>query len=253
MELIFIFLIGITIGSFLNVLIDRLPAGETVLVGRSHCDFCKKTLQWYELIPLFSWIIQKGRCRRCRKTLSVQYPLIEGITGIGFILIFQTFPYSLISLFAYFLIFSSLLVIFVADAKYQIIPDSMVVAGVIGALMGLIGQMGPIGLIGFMHNVWSAVGSAGFFYFLWLLTKGRGMGLGDVKLAFLLGLLLGFPGIVVAIYVAFLTGAMFGIILIMQGKKTLKAKIAFGPFLIVGFVVAVWWTQDILRIWTNMF
>jgi len=263
----FLFLLGLAIGSFLNVLIDRLPVGENVFMGRSHCDFCKKTLRWYELIPLFSWIIQGGRCRRCHKRLSIQYPLVELITGIGFILIYYprwipvftgmtggagtTGNVNIVS-FAYLLIFSSLLVIFVADLKYQIIPDSMVVVGIIGALIRLIGFIGQIRPIEFLPYFLSAVGGASFFLFLWILTKGRGMGLGDVKLVFFLGLLLGFPGIIVALYAAFLTGAAVGVILILRGKKTLKGKVAFGPFLIIGTVFALQWMTPIIRFWASL-
>lgn len=230
-----------SVGSFLNVLIDRLPKGESVLVGRSHCDWCKKNLRWYELIPLFSWIIQAGRCRRCHKRLSIQYPLIELTSGILFIIGFQQtqiIPFLFVS--------CSLLVIFVADLKYQIIPDSMVVVGVLGALIGFIGQIRPIGLLPYLA---SAAGAAGFFLLLWLVTRGRGMGFGDVKLAFFLGLLLGFPGIVIALYAAFLTGALVGVILILLRKKTIKGSVAFGPFLIIGAIVATLWTDQIRHFW----
>ncbi len=252
MVILFVFLLGLAIGSFLNVLIDRLPVGENVLVGRSHCDFCKKTLKWYELIPLFSFIIQGGKCRRCHKKLSLQYPLIELITGLGFVFFYQVLDYPIIILFAYWIIFSSLLVIFVADLKYQIIPDSMVVAGSIGAAVRLFSQISPIGFIGVLPYVLSAVGALGFFFFLWFITKGRGMGLGDVKLVFLLGLLLGFPGIIVALYAAFLTGAVVGVILILRGKKSLKGQVPFGPFLIIGTIVALQWMTPIIQFWASL-
>lgn len=241
MQSFFAFFLGMSVGSFLNVLIDRLPKGESVLVGRSHCDWCKKNLRWYELIPLFSWIIQAGRCRRCHKRLSIQYPLIELTSGILFIIGFQQtqiIPFLFVS--------CSLLVIFVADLKYQIIPDSMVVVGVLGALIGFIGQIRPIGLLPYLA---SAAGAAGFFLLLWLVTRGRGMGFGDVKLAFFLGLLLGFPGIVIALYAAFLTGALVGVILILLRKKTIKGSVAFGPFLIIGAIVATLWTDQIRHFW----
>ncbi|MBI2404704.1 prepilin peptidase [Candidatus Gottesmanbacteria bacterium] len=241
MQSFFAFFLGMSVGSFLNVLIDRLPKGESVLVGRSHCDWCKKNLRWDELIPLFSWIIQAGRCRRCHKRLSIQYPLIELTSGILFIIGFQQtqiIPFLFVS--------CSLLVIFVADLKYQIIPDSMVVVGVLGALIGFIGQIRPIGLLPYLA---SAAGAAGFFLLLWLVTRGRGMGFGDVKLAFFLGLLLGFPGIVIALYAAFLTGALVGVILILLRKKTIKGSVAFGPFLIIGAIVATLWTDQIRHFW----
>lgn len=253
MTVLFIFLIGLCVGSFLNVLIDRLPKGENVLVGRSHCDFCKKTLRWYELVPLFSFLMQLGGCRRCHANLSIQYPLVEFITGVGFVFFYQVLDYPLLTLFAYWIIFSALLVVFMADLKYQIIPDSMVVAGIIGAILRFTSLTKEFSLAGFAPYLLSAGGAAGFFFLLWVITRGRGMGFGDVKLAFLLGLLLGFPSIIIALYVAFLTGAVVGVILIVKGKKSLKTKVAFGPFLIIGFIVAAQWTQQLLHVWRSLF
>ncbi len=243
---LFLFFIGLAVGSFLNVLIDRLPNGESVLIGRSHCDFCKKTLRWYELLPVISWIMQGGKCRRCHKRLSIQYPLIELVTAVGFIFLYQLLASSMLSLFAYALIFSSLLVIFVADFKYQIIPDSMIAAGILGALLVLFFPMNHKLFI--MNYIFSAVGASLFFLTLWFITRGRGMGFGDVKLAFLLGLLLGFPRIIVAFYIAFLTGALVGVILILSGKKSLKSNVPFGPFLILGAVAALQWTTYVIGI-----
>lgn len=231
--LIVVVLFGICVGSFLNVLIDRLPKGKNVITGRSVCDHCKKKLRWFELIPLLSWVLQGGRCRRCHKKLSVQYPLIELVTGVGFVLL----PPS------YWLIFCALLVIFVADLKYQIIPDSMVVVGVIGVI-------GAIGLM--RENMLAGVGAAIFFFLLWLVTRGRAMGLGDVKFAFLMGLFLGFPGVIVATYLAFLTGAGVGVILILRRKKGLKSKIAFGPFLILGTCITLVWGPQIIEWWRRL-
>lgn len=227
-----IFLFGLAVGSFLNVLIDRLPRGKNVITGRSVCDHCKKTLRWFELIPLLSWVAQGGRCRRCHERISWQYPLVELVTAVGFVVIGPSYWY--------WLIFSSLLVIFVADLKYQIIPDSMIVVGIIGVLLqGL--------------ALWlSAFGAAAFFLLLFLATRGRAMGLGDVKLAFLLGLLLGYPRIVVALYLAFLTGAGVGVILILARKKRLKSKIAFGPFLILGAVIAYFWGEQMIEWWRRL-
>ncbi|MBI4066670.1 prepilin peptidase [Candidatus Gottesmanbacteria bacterium] len=249
-----VFLFGLAVGSFLNVLIDRLPKGKNVLTGRSICDHCNKTLRWFELIPLLSFVVQGGRCRRCHRLLSWQYPLVELVTAVGFVFLFQGQAFEArqgLALWGAGLVFSSLLVIFVADLKYQIIPDSMVVAGVLGVAMGLMRQMGPMD---FMKEgrLGSALGASAFFFLLWLITRGKGMGLGDVKLAFLMGLLLGFPKIVVASYLAFLTGAIVGVILILLGKKHLKERIAFGPFLVVGTVMAIVWGQQIIALWKEL-
>ncbi len=239
-----VFIFGLAMGSFLNVLIDRLPRGQNVISSRSRCDHCKKTLRWFELIPLLSFILQRRRCRRCHKILSWQYPVVELVTAVGFVVIaiqsqaFE-FPQSL-ALIGQWLIFSSLLVIVVADLKYQIIPDSMVVAGVVGVI-------GSIGVIG--ENVLAALSASAFFFVLWLITRGRGMGLGDVKFAFLMGLMVGFPHVVLASYLAFLTGAGAGVILILLGRRKLKGRIAFGPFLVLGTVIAHLWGAPLIAWW----
>ncbi len=218
MTVLIFFLLGLCVGSFLNVLADRLPRDESVFWGRSHCDYCKKPLRWYELIPVVSFVLQAGRCRRCRKKLSLRYPLIELITGAAFVML----PAQ------YWVLFSSFLVIFIADFTTQIIPDSMLLAAAANALV-----VGP--------HFLSALAAGAFFYMLWFVTRGRGMGFGDVKLAAVLGLFLGYPRIIVAVYAAFLTGAAVGVILMLAGKKGWKSKIAFGPFLILGTVVSLLW------------
>lgn len=248
MEL-YVFGIGITIGSFLNVLVDRIETGESVLWGRSHCDFCKKTLRWFELIPLFSFILQRGKCVRCKKSLSMQYPLMELVTGLSYVILLQYIPFSA----AYFWslgILSAGIVITAADLKYQIIPDSMVLLG-IGTTLGFLyanSQMNelPIRLI-------CMTLSAAIFYSLWFFTKGKGMGFGDVKLSAALGLLTGFPGTIFALYCAFLTGAALGVILILTKNKTIKSKIAFGPFLIFGILIALMFHTQLLSLWKIYF
>ena len=154
---------------------------------------------------------------------------------------------SLILFASYALIAYAALVLFVADMKTQILPDSMLVVALIGIAMRDV----------FTHygleitDVYAAAGACLFFFLLWLVTRGRGMGLGDVKLAFVLGLFLGFPLIVIALYAGFLTGATVGVILILAAKKTMKSKIAFGPFLLFGGVVAFVWGQQLVTLWRS--
>ncbi len=229
---VYLFLFGICVGSFVNVLIDRLPQGMDIFGGRSVCDYCKKTLRWFELIPIASFLIQLGLCRRCRKPLSWQYPIVEFSVGIGFVVLSDNI--------ATLLIFLSLVIIFVSDLKYEIIPDSMIGVGLVGTIL-------------YGHTSWLAAGAAaGFFFFLWLITRGRGMGFGDVKLVFLLGLILGFPAIGFALYVAFLTGACVGLILILLGRRKLKSHIPFGPFLIIGTSVALLYGSQMMVWWNKL-
>lgn len=267
---ILIFLLGLFIGSFLNVLADRLSQGESIIKGRSHCDKCKKELAWHDLIPLLSFIILKGKCRYCHTRLSFYYPIIELTTGILFMLTaffvlngsqflisnfqflinFQFLNFQLlISLAYYIFIVSSLIVIFFADLKYGIIPDKIVFPSIIVSFIYLFLIHNSL----FMIHFWSAVGACLFFLLLFLVTRGRGMGFGDVKFAFLMGLILGFPNIVVSLYIAFLTGAVVGCILIVWRKKRVfGTAIPFGPFLVIGSLMAIFFgeilTQSFLRL-----
>jgi prepilin signal peptidase PulO-like enzyme (type II secretory pathway) len=242
-----LFVFGAVIGSFLNVLIDRYDSLASVLSDRSRCDHCKRVLRWYELIPILSYVIQGGRCKRCKKSLSLQYPLVETVTGCVFVLIgLQFLPYPLL-LIGWLLIASSLIVIVVADLKYYIIPDVALIIAILGAFLLML-PMPEIILL----RLASGIGALLFMYAIYSLTKGKGMGFGDVKFAFFLGFALGFPQIVVSLYLAFLTGALIGVILILVWKKTHKSKVPFGPFLVWGYVVAVLYYPAI-REWLGFF
>lgn len=241
----YISLIGLFIGSFLNVLIDRLPERKDVFVDRSKCDFCNKPLRWFELIPLFSFLIQGGQCRRCHKQLSFQYPFIELVTGFLFGILAYTLIPDWYLLVASLIIASSLLVIFVIDVKHYLIPDSMIVVGLIGAVLLVLKSPQSI-----MIHILSGLGAFVFLYAIWFFTKGKGMGFGDVKFAFFMGFALGFPSIIVGLYAAFLTGAILGLILMLGRFKSLKSKIPFGPFLIIGYGIALVFSTSILQMFS---
>jgi len=244
---IFIFLFGLSVGSFLNVVICRLETKEPILFSRSHCPHCGAVLKWSDLIPLVSFILTWGRCRYCRQRISYQYPLVELVTGLLFLIIFNQFPisslaitthaYQILDNFFYLIIISFLIVIFVYDLKHYLISDKVVYPAIIISLLYLfiinIGDKLPIWeLISQVYNPFlSAILASGFFLSLVLISKGKWMGLGDVKLAFLMGLVLGWPNILIALFLAFMSGAIVGIFLIVLGKKGLKSQIPFGPFL----------------------
>ncbi len=270
MLLFLISILGLLIGSFLNVLVDRLPRGEYVIQGRSRCDKCKKILKGHDLIPLLSFVFLKGKCRYCNARLSFFYPIIEITTGIMFAIttlfifngsqfLISNFKFLinsqflnfqlLISLVYYLFIVSSLIVIFFTDLKYGIIPDKIVFPAIFVSAFYLLTINYQLLTINFL----SAVGACLFFLILYLITKGRGMGFGDVKFAFLMGLVLGFPNIAVALYTAFLTGAIVGCILIVWRKKrAFGTSIPFGPFLVIGTLIAIFYgeilTQSFLRL-----
>lgn len=242
-----VFLFGLVIGSFLNVVIDRLPLGENIVWERSRCDFCKKKLRWYELIPVVSYVVLGGRCLRCKKRLSPQYPVVELVSGVGFVFLFLR-AQSSVSFVLATMIFCLLLAFFVIDIKHQILPDQIMIALFLGiATMAYF--VSPEQRIA---NFWAGIGAGMFFLLLWLITKGRGIGFGDVKLSFLLGFLLGYPGIIIGLYIAFLTGAIAGVILIMSRRAKMKSRIAFGPFLIIGAAAASLWGEKIWEVWQSL-
>jgi|TARA_Y100000031_G_scaffold143446_1_gene173909 leader peptidase (prepilin peptidase)/N-methyltransferase len=229
---ILIFVFGLCVGSFLNVAICRLKTKEPITKSRSHCPKCRAVLKWYDLIPVLSFLIQKGKCRYCHKKISWQYPIIETSTGLIFLQIFN-FQFSIFNTIYYFLIISFLIIIFVYDLKHYIIPDRIIypailVAGIWYLVSGIFIQNTSYEL---RTTILSALGASLFFLALVLISQGKWMGLGDVKLAFLMGLILGWPNILLALFLSFFSGAIIGIGLIIAGKKGLKSQIPFGPFL----------------------
>ena len=238
-----IFVFGLCIGSFLNCVIYRLQKTKSFLKGRSICPKCKHILKWYDLLPVVSFIALRGKCRYCRKKISWQYPLVELGTALIFILIFN-FQFSIFNFQTFYLLVTAcfLIIIFIYDLKTYFILDKIIYPAI-----GIV-------LLWNIFNNWSgllmllltAFLSAAFFFIIWLLSKGKAMGFGDAKLGFLMGLFLGFPGILVALFFAFLGGALVGLGLISSGKKKLKSQVPFGPFLITGTFVALFWGEKIV-------
>ncbi len=262
---VFLFLFGLCIGSFLNVVIYRLPRGLSIGKGRSFCPKCKKKLLWWELIPLFSFIFLKGRCSKCKVKISLQYPIVELTTGILFLLAFFRLTCGsgfmvrdLLPIIYVWTIISILIAIFFIDLKHYIIPDSLIIVGSALSLIYLLMfqffdnlqpvfynskiliffyRFLPISSFKFQvsslflnHILFAIIGGA-FFGLIILFTKGRGMGIGDMKFGVLMGLILG-SQLIMALYLSFVSGAIVGILLILLKKKSLKSKVPFGPFLV---------------------
>jgi leader peptidase (prepilin peptidase)/N-methyltransferase len=245
---IIFFVFGLIIGSFLNVVILRLNT-EKSFGGRSGCMSCQNKLSWYELIPVFSFLGLRGRCKNCKAKISIQYPLVEFITGLifaGLFLKFQdlffldtlSFNFS----FAYYATaFSLLMVVAVYDLKHKIIPDSLSLVLGILAFLGLF----FFNSFGFYLHFPSALEFlagpliAFPFFFFWLVSSGRWMGLGDAKLALGLGWLLGFSWALSGLVLAFWVGAIVGIMLVIFSKKHgMKSEIPFAPYLVLGALLA---------------
>lgn len=271
-----LFLAGIAIGSFLNVVSlryrpDRPLFANDILRGRSYCPHCGKILRWYELIPLISFIIQLGKCRSCKQPLSWQYPVVELATGI----VFVSLP-GIVSGWVFGSIWGlailTLILLSVIDARLKIIPDQLnVFLAFLGlalaaakAYYGIFGHtrgsfVGRYALLfGFRENVWlNHLVAAGvgllIFTSIMILSRGKGMGMGDVKLAGALGLLLGWPDIILSIMFAFIVGSLYALALMALRRKTFKDAVPFGPFLAVGVLIVMFFGEQILSAYFKLF
>ncbi len=247
---IFIFILGTTIGSFLNVIIDRPIKGKSIL-GRSKCDYCGKKLLWYDMFPVISFFLLKGKSRCCQKKLSWQYPLVEFLTGLTFILVFffnDSFYKNLLETFFLLGIISCFIVIFVSDFKYHLIADGVLIGLFVFSLFfNLNNYFLENNLFLLKENFVSGLVVGLPIFLIYFLSKERAMGLGDVYLSAIIGFLLGWKKGFLALYIAFLLGAIFGLMLILLKKKKLKSKIAFGPFIVIGSMTMLFYGDKIIE------
>ena len=254
---ILIFIFGLSIGSFLNCVVYRLEKNQSFLKGRSYCPKCKHNLNWKDLIPVFSFLFFKGKCKYCHKSISIQYPMVEILTGLVFLLIFNFsrqggIPPSgtMFNLLFLLIVSSFLITIFIYDLKHYIIPDKVLFPAILITLVFNFSRQGGIPPSG---TILSALIASGFFLIIFLISQGHWMGFGDVKLAFFMGLFLGYPNILVALFLAFFLGAIIGVGLIIFGNKKLKSEVPFGPFLITGTFLALLWGQEIMNWYIRLF
>jgi len=265
MELLVSFLLGIIFGSFLNVLIIRIPKGQSVVFGRSHCMSCNKELKFYHNVPLFSWLFLGGRCGYCKSKISIQYPLIELFSGLLFVLVTIKFPLSIPSFFI-MMSFLMLLGLSSIDIKYQMVPDSLNLLAIFFAIMGAWSVNGVV------TNLQNAFLFAGGFTLLrftlsYYLTSSvyraglksktswnsyydrtpmiEAMGEGDIMVGATMGALLGIKLGFVAIFLSALIALVVMLFLGMVGKK--NAKIAFVPFLTFATLIVFLFDSEILR------
>jgi leader peptidase (prepilin peptidase)/N-methyltransferase len=267
--ILFFGIFGVLIGSFLNVVIFRFNTGKG-LGGRSGCTSCGKTLKWYELVPVLSYVVQKGKCTKCKSKISAQYPLIEILTGILFALIAERILVHLgdfsttteiLNLTIAFAAVSVLIVIFVYDYRHKIIPDffSYLFAALALARL-LLFYHGTILYFPYILDLLAGPLVALPFFLVWYVSKGRWMGLGDAKLALGIGWFLGFAGAISALCLAFWIGAIVGIsMILLQGylkskhRINIKSEIPFAPFIIIGFLVVYFFPMDLFNISTLLY
>lgn len=285
-----LFIFGLAIGSFLNVVAlrydpDKFILNKNILGGRSACPKCGHKLKWFELVPLLSFLFLLGRCRKCRKRISFQYPIVELLTGLIFVFVPKFLSLSAISLgnpclrqgvlcstlqVSWILVFLTLLVLSLIDFRLKLIPDEasifLVALGIIIAALTVDqfssvsgSYLGPYGaLFGLRENIWlnrlvAVLFGAIFYFALILITRGRGMGMGDLKLTAALGLVFGWPDIILITALSFIIGSLFSIPLMVARKKGLKSFLPFGPFIALAALAVFSFGERLMSLYFSLF
>lgn len=245
---IFVLVLGLSIGSFVNAWVWRTRENLSITKARSICPNCRVQIAWYDNVPVFSFIFLHGHCRQCDKKISYQYPIVEVWCGFIFVItaLFHsnslTFGVLSLEIIRDWIILTFLTFVFLYDFRYrEILNFSTMLPAIILFFFSLI----------FGWQSWGSMLSgvafgAGFFLFLYIISKGRWIGGGDVKLGFFMGIILGWPNILLAFFLAYLTGAVFSLLLIAARKKTIKSETAFGTYLVFGTIVAMFWSERIV-------
>lgn len=245
--LFFLFVLGLAIGSFLNVVIFRLRSGETLL-GRSHCQQCQKTIAFYDNIPLFSYLLLRGRCRSCGKKISSQYVMVEAVTGILFALIgYLFFPGNSLELWAEFVwilgVTSIFLAIGVYDLRYMEVPLSLLVASVVWTVPFLLGLTqwvgGDVFTNRFALSMMGGLLVSLFFFALVYASKEQWMGWGDVWLGGIAGMIVGISLALFMLTLSFGIGAVVGVGAVVLQKKKMKSQLPFAPFIVLGTLLCL--------------
>ena len=256
-----IFIFGLIIGSFLNVCIYRIPRGESIVSPPSHCPNCGIRLKPFDMIPLLSYLFYFGKCRYCNQKISSRYLLVELLTGIVSVTLFLKYGMTIDYVAFQFLIYI-LIIVFFIDLDYQIIPNELVVTGLIGGTI-LVGYnlFLPFQIYGdprWWNPLLGLVSGSGVLFVVSLIgsaiyKNGEVMGMGDVKLFAPIGLFLGWKMTLLALYVSVVLGGVSSLMLIFLGKANRKSMIPFGPFIVIGVFVAVMWGWDIAHWYTKRF
>ena len=229
--------LGLSVGSFLNVCIYRLPRGESLASPPSRCPRCGKPLAWYDNVPVLSWLVLRARCRQCGEPISIQYPIVEMVTAATAVLVAYTTPPG--ALLASRLVLSAILIVlFVIDLELQILPNNITVPGiVIGFLFSLVASPGPgASLAGIALGAGILYGIAAAYY---AIRKEEGMGMGDVKMLAMIGAFLGWRAVLLTLILASFSGALVGVALLRSKREGLRYALPFGTFLAIGAFVAM--------------
>jgi prepilin signal peptidase PulO-like enzyme (type II secretory pathway) len=246
--------IGLAVGSFLNVVIGRLRSGETGWRSRSRCPDCHAVLRPSELVPVLSFAALRGKCRSCGKAISWQYPMVELSTMFLFLTAFWlrggdagVLSGGLLLTLRDWVFIAALTVVFVVDLRDMVVFDSVTLPMIaIAFLFNLAAGVDPINLF------LAALAGAGFFLFQYVVSRGRWIGGGDVRIGGMMGMMLGFPGVLLALFASYILGALFALGLLAGGKARWGGQMAFGTFLSVGTVLALFFGQDIMAWYVSM-
>lgn len=237
-------LLGLFVGSFLNVVIHRVPNGESVVRPRSRCPSCGQEIAWYDNIPVLSWVLLRGRCRRCQTTISVRYPLVEVLTAVVFGALAWAMADQPWAIPAYLWVGGVGVALAAIDLETYRLPDVLTLPSYVAVGVLLLLPAVAYGAWGNYLRAWLAALAVIGFYFLLALFKPGAMGLGDVKLAGVLGLALGWVGwgvVVFGGFLGFLLGGVVGVALMAVKRAGRKSKIPFGPFMLAGTLLALLW------------
>ncbi|MGB9848061.1 MAG: prepilin peptidase [Minisyncoccia bacterium] len=294
---VILFLIGLGVGSFINVITTRFQPDSHIkfsqlVSGRSRCPFCFHQLKWYDLIPIFSFVFLRGKCRYCKNKISYQYPIVEFLTAVIFLGLFlkiynltpvrlalaqQIYSWPVILLLSFAIYLSILIILSIIDLKYYLLPDNYILFGVVlaflfNAFFYWINQNPHnnfftcgINFLGsyidyfncqipfWLSPILGAIFTSGFLFLIYLFSRGKGMGFGDVKLGIFIGLILGLTNSILALVIAFIFGSIAGIILLVAKKRTLKSMVPFGPFLALGVLITIFFGSNLIDLYLALF
>lgn len=278
--IIFIFLLGLIIGSFINCLIWRLHKGEGILPrqlggrgkGRSYCPKCKKQIVWYDNIPVLSFIALGGKCRHCKRKISWQYPIVELITAVLFVVavicnlkfeiwgndinLIQITNYKLlITIVRDWFLISVMIIIFIYDLRWYLVLDiiTLPACAIVFILNLFLGFSSQGGFPDWLNLLISGIIGGSFFLIQFIISRGKWIGGGDIRLGLLMGLALGWPNIISAVFLAYLIGSIVGIGLLMAGKKKWGSKLPLGVFLSVATIIVLFWGERIVGWYFGLF
>ena len=249
-----VFIFGLMVGSFDNVAIYRIPEGKSLWSPRSFCPRCGKTIAWYDNIPVFSYLLLRRRCRNCGEHISIQYPLVELVSGLLFFAVFAKTDFAWSSLLLpYLFMVTVLIIVSVIDLQKQIIPNKVMYPAIVIALVA----MGIVALVeGDYKIITDSLIGAVIIAVPWAIASmvfPKGFGMGDAKLVAFTGLILGWRSELVGFLIGIALGALAGIVLMIAGKKDRKSRMPFGPFLAAGALIALFWGMAIWDAYTGLF